>query len=123
MTMMADLSNFHFLRPLWLLAFLPLLVLVWLMWRRRALSRSWQSVVDARLLPHLLIGANARQGSAPLFAIAIGGILAITALAGPAWRKLEQPVFSQQSSLVVALDYPARWMLPTSSPAACSVRN
>lgn len=104
MTMMADLSNFHFLRPLWLLAFLPLLVLVWLMWRRRALSRSWQSVVDARLLPHLLIGANARQGSAPLFAIAIGGILAITALAGPAWRKLEQPVFSQQSSLVVALD-------------------
>ena len=101
---MNTMANFHFLRPTWLLAFLPLLMLLWFMWRRRANSRSWQSVVDPRLLPHLLIGQDGKQGSASLFLLAIGGILAITALAGPAWRKLEQPVFRQQSALVVALD-------------------
>ncbi|HSY26513.1 MAG TPA: VWA domain-containing protein [Burkholderiaceae bacterium] len=98
------MTNFHFLRPTWLLALLPLAVLLWLMRRRRANSRSWQRVVDARLLPHLLIGKEGKQGNASLFLLAIGGILAIAALAGPAWRKLEQPVFRQQSDLVVALD-------------------
>ncbi|MDR3479645.1 MAG: VWA domain-containing protein [Burkholderiaceae bacterium] len=98
------LANFHFLRPLWLSALLPLAVLQWAMWRRRAASRSWQSVVDPRLLPHLLIGSDARQSRALPFAIALGGVLAICALAGPAWRKIEQPVYRQQSALVVALD-------------------
>jgi Ca-activated chloride channel homolog len=36
--------------------------------------------------------------------IALGGVLAILAMAGPAWRKLDVPVFRQQSSLVVAFD-------------------
>jgi Ca-activated chloride channel family protein len=98
------LANFHFLRPLWLLALLPLAGLQWAMWRRRAASRSWQSVVDPRLLQHLLIGSDARQSRALPFAIALGGVLAICALAGPAWRKIEQPVYRQQSALVVALD-------------------
>jgi len=98
------IANFHFLRPAWLLAFLPLAALQWMMWRRRASSRSWQSVVDARLLPHLLIGNDSKQGRALPLAIAFGGMLAIVALAGPAWRKLEQPVYRQQAALVVALD-------------------
>lgn len=98
------IANFHFLRPAWLLAFLPLAALQWIMWRRRVGSRSWQSVVDPRLLPHLLIGSGGKQGRALPSAIALGGTLAIIALAGPAWRKLEQPVYRQQSALVVALD-------------------
>jgi Ca-activated chloride channel family protein len=106
-TIMEMATAFHFLRPTWLLALLPLAVLLWMSWRRRAVSRSWQRVVDARLLPHLLIGNSA--GSAKpdrwiVFATGLGGLLAILALAGPAWRKLEQPVFRQQSDLVVVLD-------------------
>ncbi|MBZ0090729.1 MAG: VWA domain-containing protein, partial [Sulfuricellaceae bacterium] len=98
------ISAFHFLRPLWLIALLPLAAALWLMWRRRLASRSWRSVVDPRLLAHLLIGENARQGPWTLFAVGLGGLLAILALAGPAWQKLEQPVFRQQSALVVLLD-------------------
>ncbi len=98
------ISAFHFLRPLWLLALLPLAAALGLMWRRRLVSRSWRSVVDPRLLAHLLIGENARQGPWTLFAAGLGGLLAILALAGPAWQKLEQPVFRRQSALVVLLD-------------------
>ncbi|WP_161984232.1 VWA domain-containing protein [Sulfuriferula plumbiphila] len=98
------IATFHFLRPVWLLALLPLAALLWLMWRRRLVSRSWQRVVEPRLLAHLLIGKNARQGPWVLFVVGLGGLLAILALAGPAWQKLAQPVFRQQSALVVLLD-------------------
>ncbi|MHB1332709.1 MAG: VWA domain-containing protein [Sulfuriferula sp.] len=101
---MEMISAFHFLRPLWLIALLPLGLMLWMMWRRRLLSRSWQRVVDPRLLTHLLIGKNARQGPWAIFAVGLGGLLAILALAGPAWQKLPQPVFRQQSSLVLVLD-------------------
>ncbi len=101
---MEMISAFHFLRPLWLLALLPLILLLWLMWRRRLVSRSWQRVVDPRLLAHLLIGKNARQGPWAMVAVGLGGVLAIVALAGPAWQKVAQPVFRQQSALVLVLD-------------------
>ena len=101
---MEMISAFHFLRPLWLLALLPLGLMLWMMWRQRLLSRSWQRVVDPRLLAHLLIGKNARQGPWTMLAVGLGGVLAILALAGPAWQKLPQPVFRQQSALVLVLD-------------------
>ncbi len=98
------ITSFHFLRPEWFYALLPLAVLLWLMWRKRLASRSWQSVVDPRLLPHLLIGESTKQRPWMLLLAALGGVLAILALAGPAWKKLEVPVFRQPSALVVLLD-------------------
>jgi Ca-activated chloride channel family protein len=101
---MDKLAELHFLRPEWFYALLPLMLLLWLQWRRRLLSRSWQSVVSPNLLPHLLIGHSSRQRSWMLLLILLGGLLAIIAMAGPAWKKLEVPVFRQPSSLVVLLD-------------------
>jgi Ca-activated chloride channel family protein len=98
------MSTFHFLRPLWFIALLPLFLLLWQMSRQRLLARSWQSVVDAPLLAHLLVGKSAQRGPWVMWLIGLGGLLGILALAGPAWQKLEQPVFRQQSSLVVLLD-------------------
>ncbi len=98
-------SEFHFIRPDWFWAVVPLFILVWLLWRQRLLSRGWRAVVDARLLPHLLIaGSSVRRHSWPLLVLGLAGLLAIAALAGPTWQKLEQPVFRQQSGLVVLLD-------------------
>ena len=104
MGMISAFHSFHFLRPLWLLALLPLAVLLQLIRHRRLASRSWADVVDARLLPHLLVGGEIRRSPRLLLALGLGGLLAILALAGPAWRKLEQPVFRRQSALVVLLD-------------------
>ena len=98
------IPSFHFLRPEWFYALLPLLILLWLMWRKRLTSRSWQSVVDPRLLPYLLIGESVKQRPWMLLVLSLGGMLIILALAGPAWKKLEVPVFRQPSSLVVLLD-------------------
>ncbi len=98
------MHSFHFLRPLWFLALIPLTVLLLWVWRQRRAGRSWQSVVDARLLPYLLMDRGGRRSSWVMAALVLGTVLAVTALAGPTWNKLQQPVFRRQSALVVLLD-------------------
>lgn len=99
-----NLHDFHFLRPAWFLALLPLAALLILLWHRRLASRSWQAVVDPQLLPHLLVGSDQVRRPWGIATLALGGLLAITALAGPVWNKQEQPVFRRDSALVVLLD-------------------
>ncbi len=101
---MIDLSQFHFLRPFWLLALLPLAWLVWSLARRRFGSRGWASVCDPTLLPHVLVGGGTERERRPALLVGVAGVLAILALAGPAWSKLPQPVFSSKSGLVIVLD-------------------
>lgn len=97
-------GQFHFLRPDWFWLLVPLLGLLFLLWRRRLSSRSWRAVVDRRLLPYLLLGKEVRSRPLTLVLIAITGLLATMALAGPSWEKLQQPLFRQQSALVILLD-------------------
>lgn len=98
------MAEFHFLRPEWFIALLPMLFILWRLWHQQHQSRSWQSVCDPRLLPFLLVGTAGRQRRWPILITGLMGTLIITALAGPVWHKIEQPVFREQSSLVVVLD-------------------
>jgi Ca-activated chloride channel family protein len=98
------IEQFHFLRPWWLLLLLPLGLLVWQVIRGRYDSGSWRAVVDARLLPHLLSGAEgARRNGMRWLLSAVAG-LAIIALAGPTWEKLPQPAYRKDTALVILLD-------------------
>jgi Ca-activated chloride channel family protein len=96
--------DFHFLRPLWLLAVPPLALLIWLWVRRDSRTNAWQGVVDAHLLPYLW-EAGASRPKRALYAFLTSGVLiACFGLAGPAWQRLPQPVFEQVSYRVVVLD-------------------
>lgn len=101
---MMFLEQFHFLRPYWLLAFVPLAWILWSMAKSSLISRSWESVVDKQLLPFILVGNTTARGVLPSLLLALCGTLAIIALAGPVWEKLPQPVFSTHTALVLALD-------------------
>lgn len=98
------LDDFHFLRPIWLLAVAPLILAMLLLWRHRQRAGSWQAVCDPHLLPFILDTGTDRVRLWPWLAIFLCGLLAILALAGPVWQQLPQPVFRQQSALVVALN-------------------
>ena len=98
------MSAFHFLRPAWFLILPPALGLLWLLWRRRLRSRSWQEVCDPELLPHLLLGRSRRRAHWPLWLLLTGLLTATIALAGPSWQKLPQPLFRKQSALVILFD-------------------
>ena len=48
------IQDFHFLRPLWLLALAPALVFFIAMWRINTVVTAWDKAIDKSLLPYLL---------------------------------------------------------------------
>jgi Ca-activated chloride channel homolog len=97
------LSAIHFLHPLWLLALPPLLLLA--IWLARAKGRdgNWSRVVDSDLLPLLRLSEKQR-GRSPWPLIGLVWALAVVALAGPAWTRLETPAFRSPSAWVLVFD-------------------
>lgn len=95
------LSAFHFLHPAWLLA-LPVL-LAWVLWRRRSAGGDWARIADPELLALLRIGAS-RGSSSPWPLIGAAWTLAVLALAGPAWNRLQTPAFRAPPAWVLVLD-------------------
>ena len=102
--MMGLPEQLHFLRPEAFYAFIPLMLFVALYLTSKATSRSWKAVCDDRLLPYILVAGGRKAGVLPMLLIIIAASISIVALAGPVWKKLPQPVFSEESALVIALD-------------------
>lgn len=100
------LDDFHFLRPLWLLALFALPLLLWLRRRAQVSADPWRAVVDAPLLA-AQSAARARAPRLPEALLLLGVALAVLALAGPAWRELPQPLLKRQAPLIVLLDLSA----------------
>jgi Ca-activated chloride channel homolog len=102
---MTMLAEFHFLRPWWL-ALLPVgMWLIWQLLRGRADGGGWRTVVDPALRAHVLAEPEVlRESRWPLIAALGCWVLAVGALAGPAWERLPVPAFRSEEALVVALD-------------------
>jgi Ca-activated chloride channel family protein len=98
------LSEFHFIRPAWLLMLLPLAWLAWRTWRRSGDANAWRHVVDAHLLPKLLDKTSTSLDPLPRILLAIVWLLLAIALAGPSWQRLPQPVYQAQQFRVIVLD-------------------
>jgi len=99
------MAEFHFLRPLWLLA-LPFAL--WAAWRLSTGgvgADGWRAVVDRVLQPYVLstTAVSGRYRWLLVSALAVA-VLAALALAGPAWDRLPVPAYRSDESLVVALD-------------------
>jgi len=97
-------QQLHFLRPEAFYAFVPLLLFVVLYLTSKVTSRSWKAVVDDKLLPYILTAGGKKSGVLPMLLIMLAASISIIALAGPVWEKLPQPVFREESALVIALD-------------------
>lgn len=102
--MIDALSQLQLLRPLWLLAIIPVSLLLWLLLRRNGQSANWHGAINDSLLRHLSDGNQAHASRWPVYGLWLGLCLAAIALAGPTWEKLPQPVHQRQDALVVVLD-------------------
>ncbi len=99
-----SLSEFHFIRPTWLLGLVPYLVIVVLMLRSKLSRGNWSAVCDAELLPYLLQEKAVQKSRWLLNSGAFAAFVVIFALAGPSWQRVPSPVFRNDSALVIALN-------------------
>ncbi|WP_428821433.1 VWA domain-containing protein [Microbulbifer sp. MCCC 1A16149] len=115
MSFLADLDQFHFLRPALLWLILPAALACWALARMVFASGGLQKLIDPDLLPHLLMRGGEKR---PWLFTLIFALLtvAIVALAGPTWRKLPTPVYSNQDALVILLDLSPSMMATDLSP-------
>ena len=98
------LQDFHFLRPLWLLALLPALVFFIALWRMNSSLSAWDRAIDKDLLPYLLETSKSAAQRTPLYLLLAAWILSTVALAGPVWEELPQPVQQREDALVIVMD-------------------
>ncbi len=98
------MSEFHFLRPEWWLALIPLAILLFKLAKHRYGQGQWSEICDAELLPYLLDHKPTTPKQGNLIAGGLAALLAISALAGPTWQRLPSPAFRNDSALVIALN-------------------
>ena len=97
-------NEFHFIRPHWLWAIIPLLVIVALIRYVHKQQSGWHSVLASHLYRHLITTAGIKKVRPPLFLLGFCWVLATTALAGPTWERLPQPVYQLNTGKVVLID-------------------
>ena len=106
----------HWLRPEWLLI-LPLLGwLLWQRWHREKRAGRWQKILPPAFHRVLLSGGTGRSSKLPWIALGLGWLLALLALLGPSWQRVEQPSQKPEDPLVVMLELTPEMLATDSSP-------
>ncbi|MDF5571443.1 VWA domain-containing protein [Vibrio parahaemolyticus] len=96
-------TQFHFIRPLWLLALIPMFFLVWLRWREES-KPSWKDILPEHLRNALTIGERGWRKQLPLKLLMLIVLIAIVICAGPTWQRESSPFGEDKASLLVVLD-------------------
>ena len=99
-----NFTEFHFIRPYWFFALIPVVIIIFLLLKNKLNQGNWSTVCDADLLPFILQQKPIHRNRWSLSASAISTVLIIIALAGPTWERLPSPVFRNDAALVIALD-------------------
>ena len=106
----------HWLRPEWLLI-LPLLGwLLWQRWHREKRAGRWQKILPPAFHRVLLSGGSGRSSKLPWIALGLGWLLALLALLGPSWQRVEQSSQKPEDPLVVMLELTPEMLATDSSP-------
>ena len=97
------ITQFHFIRPLWLVSLLPLAVIIYLKWRQDTLS-SRQNQLPPHLQNALLIGDEGWKKQLPLKLLTVVMSFTIIICAGPTWQKEPSPFGEDKAPLLIVLD-------------------
>ena len=111
------MQDFHFLRPVWLLAAIPAILLVGVMWRVNSNVTAWDKAIDKNLLPFLLDKSKNAAQRTPLLMLLFAWILSALSMAGPVWEELPQPVQKREDALVIVLDLSLSMFAPDHNPS------
>ena len=96
-------AQFHFIRPLWLLALLPMGLLLWLRFRHDS-RPEWKDVLPKHLREALTIGERGWKKQLPLKLLMVIVFIAIIICAGPTWQRQASPFGEDKATMLVVLD-------------------
>ena len=97
------LSNFHFLRPLWLTAVIPAGLILYAMQRKQDRAHSYKQIIAPHLLSHLLVGADQNRRFSPIYLLALLWLTIIFALAGPTFQQELSPFAEENAAVMLVL--------------------
>jgi Ca-activated chloride channel family protein len=107
----------HWLR-LWWLLLLPLLGwLLWRLWNRKKRVGRWQMILPRAFHSVLLSGGSGRESKLPWIALGFGWLLALLALLGPSWQRVEHTSQKPVDPLVVLLQLTPEMLAADSPPS------
>lgn len=109
-------TQFHFIRPLWLLAFIPMFFLLWLRWREET-KPSWKDVLPEHLRNALTIGERGWRKQLPLKLLMVIVAIAIMICAGPTCQREASPFGEDKASMLVVLDNSETMLLKDLPPS------
>ncbi len=98
-----DLRQLHFLRPLWLLT-LPVVLGLWWDIRQRNLADSANPILPGHLADALSVGGQKTTRWLPVDSIALALVFGALAIAGPSYRQMPAPWFTEEQPVVVGLE-------------------
>ena len=79
------MAEFHFIRPYWVFALLPVIAIWWRIYRSKDARGLLQQIIDPHLLEHLQVVKQGRRGMRPVSALLLFWILCVAVLSGPTW--------------------------------------
>ena len=98
------IADFHFIRPFWLLACLPLALLTWRMFQQTPIMHAWTMICDSHLLAKLTQVNGRSKRTLPLLLLMASALFMIIGLAGPTWSRFPVPTYQQIQPRVLVLD-------------------
>lgn len=98
------IEQFHFLRPIFLLALLVPVAIIWLSSRSTDVRNQWKGMIEPHLLDKLLVDGSAGSRLRPLWFLAAVLFLSIIAASGPTWERELPPFVEDTAPLVIAVD-------------------
>ncbi|GAB3282522.1 VWA domain-containing protein [Parahaliea aestuarii] len=101
--LLTAIEQFHFIRPEWLLALFPALLLWWGLQRQSDAGRAWRGIIDPHLLAQLWGSEQRRRRFGPLAWIGLSWLLLIIAIAGPSWTHEPSPFADDTAALAIVV--------------------
>ena len=98
------ISEFHFLRPLWLLAVPLVWWMVFLLRKKWWQKGDWDGEVEPHLLEFLATSHSQHKRKLLPWVMCLAVTLLLLSLAGPAWQKKPQPLIKKSQARVLVLD-------------------
>lgn len=111
------MDGWVFLRPWWLWAYLPVLLVGLYWWFRPQSITDWQKHCDAKLLDYLKFTHGNKKWFSTWILLMVSMSLMVFSLAGPSWKKIPSAVGQLQKPVMLVLDLSTNMLLDDITPS------